>query len=131
MPAERSKEETKVLMQKVLSKYVSCGVIGLACDEAGVRRKTHSEWMIKYPAYKEKFEELREKFVDGIEKVGIERAKSGSDGMIQFMLKAHRREVYGDKSSVELAGQPNAAPIQLVFAEGMLNENEKKILGGE
>lgn len=129
MARERTVAETKELMQRVLSNYVQLGVIGLACDKAGVRRKTHNEWMIKYPVYKEKFEELREKFVDGLESVAIERAKEKSDGLLMFLLKAERREKYGDQSNVNLGSQ-TGAPIQLVFAEGMLNDEEKKLIGG-
>lgn len=130
MPKAYTLQETKELMKRVLVEYVKCGVIGTACDYAGVRRKTHTEWMHKYDVYRERFEELKEKFVDGIEVVGMEKARNGSDSMIQFMLKAHRREIYGDKSQVELAGSLKSNPITLVFQEGMLNEDEKKLLGG-
>lgn len=118
-------------MKNVLQEYVKCGVIGLACDRAGVRRRTHYDWLEKHPTYKELYEELKEKFVDGLEEVAINRAKEKSDSLLMFLLKAERREKYGDKSDVNLAGQRNAPPIQLVFAEGMLTEEEKKILTGE
>ena len=124
-------ESTKELMKNVLSEYVRCGVIGLACDRAGVRRKTHYGWLEKHPRYKELFEEIREKFVDGLEEVAINRAKEKSDGLLMFLLKAERREKYGDKADLNLAGQRSAAPIQLVFAESMLTEAEKRILKGE
>jgi hypothetical protein len=119
-------EEVKVLMTRVLQAYARCGVIGIACDEACVKRSMHKAWLQHYPRYKELFDELQDRFVDGIEKVGIEKAKSGSDGMIQFMLKAHRREVYGDKSDVNVKG--GVAPITLIFAEGMLNEEDQKLI---
>lgn len=123
-------EDTKELMKNVLNEYVKCGVIGVACDRAGVRRRTHFEWMEKHPKYKELYEEVKEKFVDGLEEVAVSRAKEKSDSLLMFLLKAERREKYGDKSDVNLAGQRNAAPIQLVFAEGMLNDDERRMLGG-
>ena len=125
-----SKDQIKEMMKRILTEYVKVGVIGLACDNAGVRRKYHYQWCEEYPAYKERFEELREKFVDGLESVAIQRAKEKSDSLLILMLKAHRREVYGDKSDLNIAGQHNAPPIQLVFAEGMLSPDEKKLLGG-
>ena len=124
-------ESTKELMKNVLNEYVKCGVIGLACDHAGVRRKTHYDWLEKHPKYKELYEEIREKFVDGLESVAINRAREKSDSLLMFLLKAERRDKYGDKNDVSLAGQRGAPPIQLVFAEGMLNEDEKRMLGGE
>ena len=45
------------------------------------------------------------------------------------MLKAHRPEVYGDRSEVRHTGIGNQ--IQLVFAEGLLNDEDKKLLTQE
>jgi hypothetical protein len=125
-----TEQELKERMAAVLNEYVKCGVIGLACDRAGMSRKTHRDWLEQYPQYKEMFEEVKERFVDGLEAVAIERAKDKSDGLLTLMLKAHRREVYGDSSDVNIKGGP-ASPITLVFAEGMLNPAEKEMLGGE
>lgn len=121
-------EETKELMRRVLEAYVSCGVIGLACDKAGVRRKLHQEWLEKHPSYKVRFEEMRERFVDGLESVAIQRAKDKSDSLLMFLLKAEKREKYGDKADVALSGQLAGPPVTLVFAEGMLSEEEKKLM---
>jgi hypothetical protein len=68
-------------------------------------------------------------FVDGLEMIAIQRAKEKSDSLLTLMLKAHRREIYGDKSEVEHKGLKNQ--IQLVFAESMLTEEEKKLLSGQ
>lgn len=128
--AHWTKDELKELMRRVLTNYVEVGVIGKACDLAGVRYRDHMNWMERYPTYKEKFEEMRSRFVDGLETVAIQRAKEKSDSLLILMLKSHRREVYGDKSDINLGGQQNSPPIQLVFAEGMLSPEEKKLLGG-
>jgi hypothetical protein len=122
--------EIKTLMERVLREYLRLGVIGAACDNAGLPRKTHMQWMKKYPRYAELINEVKEKFIDGLEVVAMERAREKSDSLMQLMLKAHRREVYGDKTEMELKGKGVAAPITLVFAEGMLNANEKKLLEG-
>ena len=79
--------------------------------------------------YRERFEELRDQFVDGLESVAIERARESSDSLLSLMLRSHRREVYGDRSEVDMKTQ--MAPIKLVFAEGMLSEEEKKLITGE
>jgi len=120
---------TKTFMSRVLQEYVKCGVIGTACDRAGVRRKLHDAWIENYPMYKEKYQEMKEVFIDGLEVTAIERAKEKSDTLLQFLLKANKPDKYGDKSQIEMRGKI-AAPITLVFNESMLNENEKKILGG-
>lgn len=120
--------ETKEQMMRVLREFVNLGVIGRSFDNAGVPRGHHKKWLEEYPIYKKRFEEVKEMFVDGLEVVAIQRAKDKSDSLLTLMLKAHRREVYGDKSEIEHKGLKNQ--IQLVFAESMLTEEEKKLLQG-
>ena len=122
-------QETKEQMMRVLREFVNLGVIGRAFDNAGVPRGYHKKWLEEYPIYKKRFEEVKEMFVDGLEVVAIQRAKDKSDSLLTLMLKAHRREVYGDKSEVEHKGLKNQ--IQLVFAESMLTDEEKKLLSGQ
>ena len=83
-------------MTAVLQEYANLGVIGRACDNAGVPRGKHKEWMEKYPVYKERFEEVRAMFVDGLELIAIERAKEKSDS-INFNVSP-TEEIYGDKA---------------------------------
>ena len=126
-------DEIKTLMKRVLSEYCSCGQIGISCDRAGVRRKTHDHWMEKYPRYKELVEEVKERFWDNMEVVAHDRAKEKSDALLMFLLKSNRPEKYRDTVDANLNHQ-NVTPVQLIFAEGMLSEEEKAILtnqGGE
>lgn len=121
-------ENIKKQMTAVLQEYLNLGVIGRAFDEAGVDRSYHRKWMKEFPAYKERFEEVRNKFVDGLELIAIQRAKEKSDSLLTLMLKAHRPEVYGDRSEIK---HTMSNQIQLVFAEGMLSPEEKAILQGK
>ncbi len=120
--------EVKESMKRILTELVSCGVIGTACLRAGVPVSTHKQWLLKYPAYATRFAEIKERFVDGLETVAIQRAKEKSDALLIVMLKAHRREVYGDRSQLELQANLDKPPIQIVFAEGMLTPEEKRLL---
>lgn len=128
MSDTRIPEETKDAMTAVLREFVNLGVIGRACDNAGVPRGTHKKWLEEYPVYKKRFEEVREMFVDGLEMIAIQRAKEKSDSLLTLMLKSHRREVYGDKTEMNHTGIGNQ--IQLVFAEGMLSEAERELIEG-
>jgi len=121
--------ERAELFAKFLAEFAKCGVRGLAADRVGLRRHTMRDWIEKYPKFKEKFEEIQERFVDGLETVAIERAKEKSDSLLMFLLKAKRREDYGDRSQVDVNQQ--GGKIELVFADTMLTEEEKKILQGE
>lgn len=113
-------------MIDVLRNYVKIGVIGPACDRAGIRRKTHYEWLDAYPKYKAVYGELKERFLDGLEQVAIERAKEKSDNLLQFLLKSYRRDIFGDQSKIQHEAKDGG--VTLVFAEGMLNEEEKKMM---
>lgn len=115
-------------MMAVLREFVNLGVIGRSFDNAGVPRKKHKEWLEQYPVYRARFEEVKDMFVDGLEMIAIQRAKEKSDSLLTLMLKAHRREVYGDKADINHTGIGNQ--IQLVFAEGMLTDEEKALING-
>lgn len=128
-PNKTIPDKVKEDMTAVLRCYVNLGVIGRAFDDAGVPRKYHLQWMSEYPEYKERFEECRDRFVDGLEVTAIDRAKEKSDALLRMMLEAHRSEVYGSKTEITHKG--TQGQIQLVFAEGMLTDEEKKILKGE
>ncbi len=119
-------DDIKEKMTNVLRHFANLGVIGRAFDEAGVNRSYHLKWLDEYPLYKKRFEEVKEMFVDGLEMVAIQRAKEKSDSLLTLMLKAHRREVYGDKAEINHTGVKGQ--IQLVFAEGMLTDDEKALL---
>ena len=121
--------EIKAQMMAVLREFVNIGVVGRACDNAGVSHKKHDNWLHDYPIYKKRFEEVRGMFVDGLEMIAIQRAKEKSDSLLTLMLKSHRREVYGDRTEVNHLG--TAGQIQLVFAEGMLSDEEKRLIKGE
>lgn len=113
-------------MLQVLRNFAQLGVIGVACDKSGVRRKTHFDWCGKYPKYKAVYEELKERFVDGLEMVAIERAKEKSDSLLQLLLRSYRRDTFGDQSRLDI-NTPGSG-VTLMFAEGMLTDEEKQMI---
>jgi len=124
-------DEKKTFMKRVLEEFVSCGNIGIACDKAGIRRGTHRDWMEKYPRYKQLVDEVQERFWDNMEVVAHQRAREKSDALLIFLLKANKPEKYRDTVDANLNHNTNGAPIQLIFAEGMLSDEEKKLLQPE
>ena len=113
-------------MLDVLRNFAKMGVIGPACDRAGIRRRSHYEWLQKYPKYKAVFDELKERFIDGLELAAIERAKEGSDSLLRFLLQAYRKDIFGSQVDVNAKGPTSG--ITLTFSAGMLNEEEKKMI---
>jgi hypothetical protein len=57
MGAVRHSQRTRA---RVLNNFRKTGMISISCDEAGVARDCHYDWMKKFPDYKQAFEEAQE-----------------------------------------------------------------------
>jgi len=110
-------EERKEIMVKFLKAYARSGIMSRSADRAGVPIKTVRRWLEKYPNFKEKFEDMQERFVDDLEMVAIERAKEKSDSLMALLLKANRPEKYKENHKIEGDLRNTHAPIQLVFSQ--------------
>jgi hypothetical protein len=120
--------QIRKLMSAALNEFVKCGVIGIAFDKCDLPRRLHRVWKEVYPEYKEMFDTVNERFVDGLEQVAIERAKEKSDSLMILMLKANRPEKYNLTTDVNLNAKNN---VKFFFPEGMLSEEEKRVFGGQ
>lgn len=92
----------RLLRQLALGKSVSA-----ACKLEGIGRTAYYEWRKQDPAFAEAADEAIEQGTDRLEDEAMRRAlnrKSPSDTLLIFLLKARRREIYGDKQAVEQSG---------------------------
>lgn len=119
-------EQVRKLMTAALNEFVKCGVIGIAFDKTGLPRRLHRVWKELYPEYKEMFDTMNERFVDGLESVAIDRAKEKSDTLMVLLLKANRPEKYNLTADVNLTSKND---VRFVFPEGILSDEEKRLLG--
>lgn len=72
--------------------------VRLACQKANIDRKTAYNWRKKYRGFAAAWDDALEDAVDALEIAARKIALVALDrNMIQFLLRAHRREVYGDK----------------------------------
>lgn len=104
-----------------------------AVPDAGghlVARDIHYRWLREDESYRERFEAAKASFADRLETAALLRAVEGvqrhvvsagklvygddgqplvelaySDSLLALMLKAHRRELYGDRTQVEHSGE--------------------------
>jgi hypothetical protein len=83
------------------------GNVYLSCRQAGITRKTAYLWKEKNTEFAKEWEATMEDAVDILEYSGWQRAKKISDGLMKFLLQAHR---YGFKQQHELSG-PDGKPI--------------------
>ena len=89
------------------------GVVGPACKQAGINRKTAYVWRRKWATFAQRWDKALEEFAEGLELEATWRAKSrdrpasASDAMLRFMLKASKPDKYGDKSKLEVDARVN------------------------
>jgi hypothetical protein len=81
--------------------------IGLACAAAGIGRTAAYEARKNDPAFSAQWQETLDASLDDIEVKAVHLALQGNVPLIQFLLKAHRRNVYGDRTEHQhlLAGK--------------------------
>lgn len=77
---------------------------------------TYYRWRDEDPEFAAAVDEAIEEGTDVLEDIALRRAKKQSDTLVIFLLKARRRDKYGDKSLHEVSG-PNGAPLTITLAE--------------
>ena len=90
-------------MDRFLAKLRDSGNIRLSCRAAGIPRRTVYDWREKWKTFAAEWDEALEDACDVLEGTAWKRAVDSSDRLLMFLLKAHRREKYGDK--VEWSGE--------------------------
>ena len=98
----------RAAMDRFLSKLATTGNVLLSCKAAGVPRRTVYNWRSKWATFRAEWDEALEDACDILEWEAWKRAKDSSDRLLMFLLKAHRRSVYGDRQEIDVttAGQP-------------------------
>ncbi len=105
-----------------------------AAAACGIAAETVRQARKKDPTFNDECEEALEAFYDDLESEAVRRARDGvaepvfykgvecgevqrySDGLMMFLLKGRRRNVFGDKSQVEMTGK-GGGPIDLTSTE--------------
>lgn len=104
---------------RFLKEFVKCGTIGVAAKRANTTRERHYHWLKEDPKYAEAWKLAVEDAADMLEAEAIHRAVEGepvtiydkdgnvvreeqkkSDALLATLLKAWKRDKYGDKIDV-------------------------------
>lgn len=130
--ANYTPEERKEIMVRFLKAYAKSGVMSYSAAQAGTTVATVRKWIKKYPKFGMKVEEMRERFVDDLEMVAIERAREKSDALMALLLKANRPEKYRENVKMDAEVKNQHAPIQLVFSRDEWGDGElPNYVGGD
>ena len=96
----------KDTMDRFLDKLRNSGNVRMACKAAGVPRRTVYNWRDKWSTFADDWDEAIEEACDVLEGEAWRRAVEGqSDRLLMFLLKAYRKERFGDSVDVTSAGQ--------------------------
>jgi len=107
----------RAAMESFLDRLRGSGNVRLSCRAAGVPRSTAYRWRDKWATFAAEWEEAKEDACDMLEAEAWKRATDGqSDRLLMFLLKAHRRDVYGDVVRTELT-TPHGLDITLRWPE--------------
>ena len=110
----------RAAMESFLDRLRSSGNVRLSCRAAGVPRSTAYRWRDKWATFAAEWEEAKEDACDMLEAEAWKRATEGqSDRLLMFLLKAHRRDVYGDVVRAELT-TPDG-PLQVEYVNDWRN----------
>ena len=108
------RERVAIRQQAVLEAYEIYGTVAKACEVAGVARSEHYRWL-RYRRYAARFREAEEHATQALETEARRRAMVGtekpifykghaiahvrlfSDGLLMFLLKAKRPDIYRDR----------------------------------
>lgn len=97
-----------------LAKFRNSGNVRLACRAANISRSTIYYWRNKWVTFADEWDEAKEDACDILEGEAWKRAvENQSDRLLMFLLKAHRRKVYGDKMSMEHTGK-DGGPMEQI-----------------
>ncbi len=94
-----------------LSVLQNTGNMRAACLAAGVKRSDVERIQKREPRFRDQCAEMMEDAIDLLEVEAWSRAKTESDGLLMFLLRANRPKVYREFHRMELSG-PGGGPIE-------------------
>lgn len=79
----------------------NAGNVRAACEAAGVDRKTAYAHRKRYAEFAHAWTDAMEDALDVLEAAAIQRARTTSDTLLIFLLKAHRPEIYRERITID------------------------------
>jgi hypothetical protein len=99
---------------KFLASLRNSGNVRAACLAAGIDRRTAYRNRDNSTEFAAQWDEALQDAIDALEAVAINRARTSSDTLLIFLLKAHRPEKYRETVRNEHSG-PNGEPLFKIY----------------
>jgi len=105
-PNKPLQKRTKEAQHVFIKHYAVNRNISAACEHAKVSRTVYYEWLSKFPKFKQKCQDVIDKFDDIIEDGLFHYAKAKNPDILKFLAK-HRlsKRGYTEKQEVEHSGE--------------------------
>ena len=115
--------EDKPAMVRFLDKLRASGNVRASCDAADVPRSTVYYWHDKFVWFSKAWKDAKADACDILEAEAWRRAmKEDSDRLLMFLLKAHRRDVYGDVIEQKHSGTGEKGAVLFQFTGNIPEE---------
>ena len=106
---------TKAKRVAFIAALRNSGNVRASCWQASISHKTAYRWRDTWATFADDWAEALEDACDVLEAEARRRAMSVSDGLLMFLLKAHRPEVFGDKSEIDIKSGGEKLPGPVIF----------------
>jgi hypothetical protein len=108
-----------------LKAYYAAKSVKKACDITGVSRYFVNRWQEEDKGFAKMFNSIATIVIDELEETAIERANSGSDQLLMFLLKGNRPDKYGNKLQIGAGAPPTESPNEWIALAHKAARSEK------
>jgi hypothetical protein len=115
---ERARRRAELQRKRFLQTLEQTTNVAASCRAAAISRKTAYEWRKVFSDFAEEWDAALNAALDQLEQTAIERAHSGSDLLMMFLLKANRPEKYRETVTHEARGE-----VRVVFTNDWRGRN--------
>jgi hypothetical protein len=119
------KEDIKV---EFLREYASCGSVRKAATKVGAHQKTVMNWMAADEVFADKFDAIRDNIIGDLEIEADKRARTSSDSLLMFLLKAYDPQRYNPTVAVNASAGDGQAKVVLQISSSILNDEEVALI---
>jgi len=101
-------------------------VVRLACEHAGISRKTAYQWRERDEEFRQQWKDAIEDGIDMVEAQVHARARQSDTKAAVFLLRSLRRDVYGEHLDVDVSGTISVEEINR--AKASLDEKLARLI---
>lgn len=108
----------------------TCNVL-LSARGAGIDRDVVYRRRKAYPGFAAAMDRAKDDALDTLEAEAWKRARDTSDNLLMFLLKAHRRELYGDTVRVDIRREAERIAAEFSIDVDSVIAEAERIMAGE